>query len=96
MSYSYEIATNPAGLGGGWRLSLLKDGLKVGGEVFPVQIDPNQGVTWWNAMTEDERVHWIKVAHSARSVDAYEAFLIADAFTAAMNEACAWIATRES
>lgn len=35
MEYSYEITPRPANLGGGWRLRLLKDGVEVGGGVFP-------------------------------------------------------------
>jgi len=95
MSYSYEIATRPVELGGGWQLRLLEDSVEVGGGVFPVQIDPHQGMTWWNAMTEDERGHWIKAANSARPVDAYQTFLAADAYINAQNEAYLWLATRE-
>ena len=35
MHYNYEIASRPIELGGGWRLRLLKDGVEVGGGVFP-------------------------------------------------------------
>jgi len=46
MQYSYEIATRPVELGGGWRLRLLEGDVEVGGGVFPVrQADPHQGMT---------------------------------------------------
>lgn len=95
MSYSYEIATRPVELGGGLRLSLLEDGVEVGGGVFPVQIDPHQGMTWWNEMTENERGQWLKVANSARPADAYLTFLASGAYIDAENEAYLWLATRE-
>ena len=95
MQYSYEIATRPVELGGGWRLRLLEDGVEVGDGVFPVQIDPHQGMTWWNAMTEDERGQWFKITNSAQPGDAYLAFLVAGAYTDAENEAYLWLATRE-
>jgi hypothetical protein len=95
IQYSYEIASRPVELGGGWRLSLLEDGVEVGGGVFPVeQADPHQGMAWWNTMTEDERGLWLKEADSARPVDAYQAFLLADAYINAENEAYAWLDTR--
>jgi hypothetical protein len=34
-TYSYEVHPRPAVLGGGWKLKLLKDGVEVGGGVFP-------------------------------------------------------------
>jgi len=46
-------------------------------------------------MTEDDRGQWLDEADSARPVDAYQAFLLADAYIDAENEAYAWLATRE-
>ena len=95
IKYSYQIATRPVELGGGWRLSLLEDGVEIGGGVFPVeQTDPHQSTTWWSSMTEDERDLWLKEAHSAQPLDAYQAFLVADAYTAAINEAYTWLDTK--
>jgi hypothetical protein len=76
--------------------AILENGVEVGGGVFPVQIDPHQGMTWWNAMTEGERDQWLKVSNSAQPVDAYLTFLVAGAYTDAENEAYLWLATRES
>lgn len=95
IQYGYEIASRPVQLGGGWRLSLLENGVEVGSGVFPVeQADPHQGMIWWNAMAEDERRLWLQEANSARPVDAYQTFLMADSYTAAINEAYAWLDTR--
>ena len=96
MKYSYEITPRPVELGGGWQLRLLEDGEEVGGGVFPVkQADSHQGMTWWNAMTEDERSYWLEMTGSARPADAYDAFLLADAHSEAQSEACVWLASRE-
>jgi hypothetical protein len=96
MKDSYEITPRPVELGGGWQLRLLEDGEEVGGGVFPVkQADSHQGMTWWNAMTEDERSYWLEMTGSARPADAYDAFLLADAHSEAQSEACVWLASRE-
>lgn len=96
MQYSYEITPRPAELGGGWRLRLLEDGEEVGGGVFPVApADPHQGMAWWNAMTEAERGHWLRVADSARPADASHAFLLAEAYDDAENAAYTWLDSRE-
>lgn len=95
IQYTYRINSRPVELGGGWSVRLLEDGVEVGGSVFPVEkADPHQGVTWWNAMAEDERGLWLNEACSARPADAYQAFLVANAYTAAMSEAYAWLNTR--
>lgn len=99
MQYSYEITPRPAELGGGWRLRLLQNGEEMGGGVFPTEqekADPQKGMTWWNAMTETERGHWLKVADSTRPADAYHAFLLAEAYADAEGEAYAWLDSREA
>lgn len=97
MQFNYEILPRPVELGGGWRLRLLEDDVEMGGGVFPIEpTDPHQGVTWWNAMTEDERGQWLKEADSARPADAYHAFLLAEAYTDAESEAYAWLDSREA
>jgi hypothetical protein len=95
MKHAYEILPRPVELGGGWRLRLLEDGVEVGGGVFPTEaIDPQQGVTWWNALTEDQRGQWLKEADSARPADAYDVFLLAGAYADAEGEAYAWLDSR--
>lgn len=92
--YSYEITQRPAELGGGWRLRLLEDDTEVGGGVFPAEPDPHLGMTWWNAMTEEQRAHWLKVTDSARPADAYQAFLLAEAHADAESTAYDWLDSR--
>ena len=99
MQYSYEITLRPAELGGGWRLRLLQDSEEMGGGVFPIEqerADPQKGMSWWNAMSEAERGHWLKVAASARPADAYHAFLLAEAYADAEGEAYTWLDSREA
>lgn len=97
MKYSYEITPRPSELGGGWRLRLLEDGEEVGGGVFPVApADSSEGMTWWNAIAANERGHWLKMADSARPSDAYQAFLVAEAYADAEREAYAWLDSRQA
>jgi hypothetical protein len=97
MPFSYEITPRPVDLGDGWRLRLLEDGEEVGGGVFPiVQDDPQQGVTWWNQLTEQVRAEWLAVAASAVPADAWLAYLRAEAYTDAEGEAYAWLDSREA
>lgn len=96
MSYSYEIKSRPAELGGGWKLDLLQDGQEVGGGVFPVlENDPQAGMDWWNACSEQERAHWLMMAASARPADAYHAFMLAEAYADAESTAYEWLDSRE-
>ena len=32
------------------------------------------GMAWWNRLSEAERAYWLRVANSARPVDAYRAY----------------------
>lgn len=93
--YGYEINPRPAHLGGGWRLRLLEDDVEVGGGVFPADADadPDAGITWWNAMAEDERGHWLAKAQSAKPADAWAAYLTDAAHEDALAEAESWLAT---
>lgn len=92
--YSYEILPRAPALGDGWNLRLLKDGEEMGGGVFPITIgkmDPADGVTWWNGLSEDERAHWMFVAGSAVPADAWLAYLRAEAYEDALHEAGTWL-----
>jgi len=96
MLFSYEITPRSAELGGGWRLRLLEDGAEVGGGVFPVPAeDPHMGMNWWNSRSEKDRAHWLKLADSARPVDAYRAFLLAKSHSEALSEAKHWLNSRK-
>lgn len=94
--YSYEITPRPADLGGGWRLRLLEANEEVGGGVFPAaQEYPQQCVTWWNQITEQERAYWLGAAKSAAPADAWLACLLAEAHADASAVAYDWLDTRE-
>ena len=95
MKHSYEITPRPAELGGGWRLQLLEDGQEAGGGVFPIpHEDPQTGMTWWNSLAEEQRAHWLMMAASAMPAAARHAYLLAEAYNDAQDEAEAWITTR--
>jgi len=74
-------------LGGGWRLKLFEDGVEAGGGVFPVTVDPVAGIAWFNGLSEQDRALWLKIADSARPVEAWVAYLSAAAFQEAKDEA---------
>lgn len=95
MSYSYEIKPRPPELGGGWKLTLLQDGQEAGGGVFPVlEDDPQAGMDWWNNLAEEQRAHWLMMAASAMPAAARHAFLLAEAYNDAQDEADAWMSAR--
>lgn len=95
MSYSYEIKPRPPELGGGWKLTLLQDGQEAGGGVFPVlEDDPQAGMSWWNNLAEEQRAHWLMMAASAMPAAARHAYLLAEAYNDAQDEADAWMSTR--
>lgn len=96
MSYEYHVTPRPEELGGGWRLQLLEDDVEVGVGVFPVawEEDPQQGITWWNAMTEKARAHWLAVAGSAVPADAWRAYLTEEGHVDAVTEGETWLDTR--
>lgn len=88
----FEIVPRPAALGGGWKLTLLEDGQEAGGGVFPVpEESPLVGITWWNAMTHEQRSHWQMMAVSAIPADARRAYLLAEAYADARQEGKNWI-----
>lgn len=92
--YRYEIDPRSTELGGGWRLKLFEDDEEVGGGVFPADAnaDPHAGMAWFNRLLESERARWLKVAESARPVDAWAAYLREEAYQEASNAAEAWLA----
>jgi len=95
MSYSYEIKPRPAEVGGGWKLTLLQNDQEAGGGVFPIpQDDPQAGMDWWNGLAEEQRAHWLMMAASAMPAAARHAYLLAEAYNDARDEAESWITTR--
>jgi hypothetical protein len=95
ISYSYQIKPRPVELGGGWRLQLLEDQEEVGGGVFPIEANPETGITWWNECSELERAHWVMMAASARPADAYHAYLLSETYADAKNTASQWLNSRD-
>jgi hypothetical protein len=76
---------------------MLEDGEDVGGGVFPIVVDnPQAGVTWWNDCSELERGHWLVVAKSAVSADAWAAYQLAEAHADAEETAYDWLDSRAS
>jgi len=96
-TYSYEILPRAADVGGGWRLRLLEDGDEVGGGVFPADpnYNPDMGMEWWNARSETERAMWMdKAGNTGRAVDAWGAYLAAEAHFDANEEGDAWVSAK--
>ena len=88
----YEVVPRPAALGGGWKLTLLEDGQEAGGGVFPVPEDsPKAGMDWWNSLPGKDRGYWMLRAASARPADARHAYLLAEAYSEAVEEAESWV-----
>lgn len=91
LGRGYAIAPRPADLGGGWKLTLLEDGEEAGGGVFPIFDEaPQIGMNWWNALTEQERAHWLAEANSATPDAARYAYRLAETYTDAQNEGEDW------
>jgi len=92
MKRTYEIQPRPVNIGGGWKLTLLEDGQEAGGGTFPVpEEDPCQGMTWWNALTEERRAHWLLMSASAMPAAARHAYLLAQAYNEAFEEGESWV-----
>ena len=91
MKRTYEIHPRPDNLGGGWKLTLIEDGQEAGGGVFPLpDDDPQAGMSWWNALSEERRAHWLMMAASAMPAAAWHAWLLAKAHNDAMEEGESW------
>jgi len=95
MSRTYEIRPRPATLGTGWTLKLIENGQEAGGGIFPVlEEDAAAGIAWWNGLTEERRAHWRMMAASATAAAARHAYLLAQAYNDALDEAEAWIGNK--
>lgn len=91
MKRSYEITPRPEALGGGWNLKLFEGGQEAGGGAFPIaEDDPQVGIGWWNALTEERRAHWLMMAASAMPAAAHHAYLLAEAYNDALDAGDAW------
>lgn len=91
---TYTIEARPPMNGGGWKVTFFEDGEEAGGGVFPADpnVDPEDGMNWWNSMPETERKAWMHSAgDSGRVVDAYVAFLTEEARAEAEDAAEQWV-----
>lgn len=92
MIRSYEISPRAEAAGAGWNLKLFIDGQEAGGGAFPIlEESPADGMTWWNNLSEGQRAHWLKMANSAVPAAAHHAFLLAEAYNDALDEAESWV-----
>jgi hypothetical protein len=95
MSRSYEIHPRPANFRAGWSLRLIENGQEAGGGVFPVEEESAAaGIAWWNELTEERRAHWLMMAASAMPAAARHAYLLAEAYNDALDEAEAWVGAK--
>ena len=95
MGRSYEIHPRPANVGAGWNLRLLERGQEVRGGIFPVEAkSAAAGIAWWNGLTEEKRKHWLMMAASAMPAAARHAYLLAEAYNDALDEAEAWVGVK--
>lgn len=92
--YDHQIVPREADLGGGWRLYLLKDGVEVGGGLFPVQQDEASGAAWWKSLGDTERSLWLGRATVATAAGAYLAYLTDEAWHDAAQTAGEWLDSR--
>lgn len=91
MTRTYEIRPRDETAGGGWNLKLFIDGQEAGGGGFPIPSEsPEQGMIWWNDLTEERRAHWLMMSSSAVPAAARRAFLLAESYNDALDEARAW------
>lgn len=92
---SYTIAPRAPELGGGWKLTLLEDAEDAGAGVFPIAGEsPETGMAWWNELPVEERSFWMVKAASAVPADARHAFLLAEAYDAALDEGEDWMSEK--
>lgn len=95
MGRSYQIHPRPAHLEAGWSLKLIENGQEVGGGIFPVEAESAAaGIAWWNGLTEEKRRHGLMMAASAIPAAARHAYLLAEAYNEALDEAESWVGVK--
>ncbi|WP_455285766.1 hypothetical protein [Cupriavidus necator] len=94
--YQIEIIMRHAQVGGGWRLSLIEDGVEVGAGRFPADpdADPEAKAAWLTALDDDERADWALRAGSYEPGQMWAKFLSDQAYAAAEAEGRAWLGSR--
>lgn len=92
MPRTYEIRPRAESDGGGWNIKFFFDGQEAGAGAFPIPDEsPNDGIAWWNGLTEDRRAHWLMMSASAMPAAARQAYLLAEAYNDALDKGEAWI-----
>jgi hypothetical protein len=93
--YDYEIVPLSAESGFvGWRLRLLRNGVAVGGSVFPVIVEDGAFLPWWRSHTEDERTQWLMRTATGSGAEAYLIHLLDEAWRDATQTAGEWLDSR--
>lgn len=92
--HDYEILPRSAEAGGGWKLRLLTDGVEVGGGVFPVVIDDQGFLPWWQGQSELQRTKWLMRTTTSAAAEAYLLYLRDEAWHDATEAAGEWLASR--
>lgn len=93
--YDYEISplSTDASVAG-WRLRLLRDGVAVGGDVFPIAIEEGAFLPWWKSRTEEERMQWLMRGATSSAAEAYLVHLLDEAWNDATRTAGEWLDSR--
>jgi len=91
----YRIEPRSPSEGGGWTLKKYEEDREVGRGAYLA--NPHEecpiGVAWFYRLPENVQNHWLKVGGSERLIDAWRAYLNAEAFIDAKREAEIWLAT---
>jgi len=91
----YRIEPRSPNMGGGWTLKKYEDDREVGIGAFLANPheDSRIGMEWFYRLPEDVQDHWLRTGGSERLIDAWRAYLNAEAFMDAKKEAEMWLAT---
>lgn len=93
--YDYEIAPLSDYTGAaGWKLRLLRDGLVVGGGIFPVIGDGGSFLLWWKPLNEEMRTQWLMRTATGSAAEAYLIYLLDEAWHDAAKAAGEWLESR--
>jgi len=94
-SCHYRIEPRSLSEGGGWTLKKYEDDREVGRGAFFANPHQNSriGMDWFYRLPDDVQEHWLNTARSGQLIDAWRAYLNAEAFLDAKKEAELWLST---